>query len=69
MFRGKLVGARNLTDVQWQAQASDEQIAAAIKQGPKEMPAFEQKLSPVEIEALVSYVRHLKQAETGPAKK
>lgn len=68
-FRGKLVGARNLTDEPWQAQITDEQIAAAIKKGPKEMPAFEQKLTPAEIEALVSYVRHFKQGKAAPTEK
>jgi cbb3-type cytochrome c oxidase subunit III len=56
-FRGKVTGARNLTDEAWQAKASDEQIKSAIKTGPDEMPAFEGKLSEAEIDALLAYVR------------
>jgi mono/diheme cytochrome c family protein len=59
-FRGKLVGAKNLTDAAWQAKVTDEQIAAAIKQGPGSMPEFEKKLSQAEIDSLVTYVRKLK---------
>jgi cbb3-type cytochrome c oxidase subunit III len=59
-FRGKITGARNLTDDEWQARATDEQIKEAIKKGPDEMPAFEKKLSEAEIDALAAYVRHFK---------
>jgi cbb3-type cytochrome c oxidase subunit III len=56
-FHGWLVGAQNLTDAKWQANTTDEQIIHAIKTGPSVMPAFEKKLSPAEIDALVMYVR------------
>jgi mono/diheme cytochrome c family protein len=59
-MRGKMVGARNLTDVKWQESITDEKIAEAIRKGPEAMPAFEKKLSPAEIDALVAYVRHFK---------
>lgn len=56
-FHGWLVGAQDLTDNQWQAMTSDEEIVHAIKTGPSAMPAFENKLSGAEIEALAAYVR------------
>lgn len=68
-FRGKLVGARNLTEAKWQEKTTDEQIIAAIKKGPGAMPSFEKKFSQAEIESLVVYVRHFKQGETKPDKK
>ncbi|MGQ3685245.1 MAG: c-type cytochrome [Candidatus Loosdrechtia sp.] len=59
-FRGRLTGARNLTDVNWQTMVTDEQIATAIKRGPGAMPGFGEKFSQVEIDSLVAYVRGLK---------
>jgi mono/diheme cytochrome c family protein len=59
-FRGKLTHARNLTTADFQSNTSDEQIADAIRTGPKAMPSFEKKLSSDEINALVQYVRTLK---------
>ncbi len=60
-FRGKLMGARNLTDEKWQAGETDEEIKEAIMKGPELMPSFEGKLTPAEIEAMVGYVRSLNQ--------
>jgi len=62
-FHGWLLGAQNLTDPQWQADTSDQEIIHAIKTGPKAMPAFDKKLSETEIEALAAYVRTFKQAQ------
>lgn len=59
-FHGRLVGAQNLTDPNWQAETSDAQIINAIKTGPSVMPAFGKRLSEPEIEALAEYVRHFK---------
>ncbi len=59
-FHGRLVGAQNLTDAKWQETSSDAEIIHAIKSGPKVMPAFENKLSEAEIEALAAYVRTFK---------
>jgi len=59
-FRGRLVGARNLADPEWQAAATDERMSDAIKKGPKAMPSFEKKLSQAEISALIAYVRLFK---------
>jgi mono/diheme cytochrome c family protein len=66
-FRGKMVGAQNLTDAKFQETITDDKIAEAIRKGPDEMPAFEKKLSPEEINALVAYVRHFK--DSGQAMK
>jgi mono/diheme cytochrome c family protein len=59
-FKGKLVGARDLTNYRWQANISDAEIGESIRKGPKAMPAYEEKLSSAEIETLVGYVRGLK---------
>ena len=67
--RGRLYGARNLTDPNWQAQATDERIMGAIKKGPDKMPSFEKKLSEAEIASLVAYVRTLKRDMPEPKKK
>jgi hypothetical protein len=48
---------QNLTEVEWQIQTTDAQILNAIRTGPSVMPAFENKLSATEIEALAKYVR------------
>jgi cbb3-type cytochrome c oxidase subunit III len=61
-FHGRVVGAQNLTDSNWQSETSDAQIINAIKTGPSVMPAFEKKLSEAEIDALAAYVRHFKPA-------
>lgn len=60
-FHGRLAGAQNLTDPQWQAETTDAQIVHAIKTGPSVMPAFGKKLSESEIDALAVYVRSFKQ--------
>ena len=57
-FHGRIVRAQNFTDTQWQA--TNEEIIAAIKTGPKAMPAFEKKLSQAEIESLAVYVSTFK---------
>ena len=62
-FRGRLLHAQNLTDVKWQTASTDPEIVTAIKTGPKAMPAFAEKLSPSEIEALAAYVRSFKPAQ------
>ncbi|MBN1868948.1 c-type cytochrome [Candidatus Sumerlaeota bacterium] len=59
-LRAKMVRASNLTDAEWQGRVTDEQIAAAIELGPKAMPAFEKKLRPSEIQALVGHIRSLR---------
>jgi mono/diheme cytochrome c family protein len=61
--RGKMVGARNLADAEWQTKATDEQIIGAIKKGPGAMPSFEKKFTQGEIDSLVVYVRSLKREQ------
>jgi len=62
-FHGILVGAQNLTDTDWQMATMDEEIVRAIQTGPGPMPAFQEKLSPAEIDALAAYVRTFKPAQ------
>ena len=60
-FKAKLNHARNLTDATWQAEVSDERLYNSIHNGKGKMPAFGKKLSDAQINALVAYVRTLKQ--------
>ena len=59
-FKAKVVGARNLTNAEWQDRASDERIFNSITNGKGKMPAYGKKLSEAEINSLVNYVRSLK---------
>lgn len=59
-LKGKLRSARNLTDPQWQAEVSDERIFNSITNGRGKMPSYGKKVSEVEINSLVSFVRGLK---------
>ncbi len=62
-FHGWLVGAQNFANLEWQMGTTDDQIVNAIKAGPGLMPAFANKLSPSEIEALAKYVRTFRTTE------
>lgn len=54
-------GQPDLSTAQWQESVSDEQIAAAIRDGKgKNMPAYKKKLSEEEIMAVVKRIRELK---------
>ena len=62
---GKTLNAKDLTDPKVQSSFTDDQAAAAIRDGVKEggktkMKAFGDKLSADDIKALVAYVRTLK---------
>lgn len=59
-LRGKLTGAQNLTDGEWQNETSDKHIFNVIVDGRKKMPAFGKKLSEADINSLVAYIRGLK---------
>ena len=59
-MRGKLSHARDLTDGSWQNDVTDERLFNSISNGRKKMPSFKKKLSEEQINALVSYVRRLK---------
>ena len=55
---GAGLGARDFTDPNWQAKATDEQIIKQINDGtPEKMMPFKEKLSQDEIKALVPVVR------------
>lgn len=60
-FKAKLNHARNLTDAKWQAEVTDERLYNSIHNGKGKMPAFGKKFSDPQINALVAYVRTLKQ--------
>ncbi len=59
-IRGKLSGARNLSDAAWQERVTDERIFNVISNGKGRMPTFGKKLSETEIDSLVQYVRSLR---------
>ncbi|WXL25303.1 cytochrome c [Ectopseudomonas mendocina] len=59
-LRGWLSFAQNLSKAKWQDRTSDDEIIAAIQQGPGAMPAYADKLSTDEQQALVQYVRGLR---------
>lgn len=55
-FHGWLVGARNFTDPDWRSETQAQDAVHAIQKGPGAMPAFTNKLSDAEIQALAEYV-------------
>jgi mono/diheme cytochrome c family protein len=59
--KGRQLKSPDMTRPKWQAHLSDEKIAQAIANGvPKrKMPAFKDKLSKEEIQALVPFIRAL----------
>jgi cbb3-type cytochrome c oxidase subunit III len=60
-FKAKFNGARNLADTTWQESVTDERIFNSISNGRgKKMPAFGNKFSQAEIEALAAHVRGFK---------
>ena len=61
--KGKFSHARDLTEVAWQDDVTDERIFNSIMNGRNvrgNMPAFSDKLNEEEADALVSYVRKFK---------
>jgi mono/diheme cytochrome c family protein len=60
-LKGKFKHARNLTDAKWQAEVTDERLYNSVHNGKGKMPAFGKKLTDPQINALVSFVRTLKQ--------
>jgi mono/diheme cytochrome c family protein len=56
---GKVFAATNLADAGWwkRERVSDKRLAASIRDGRKQMPAFGKKLSKEEINALVALVK------------
>ena len=61
--KGKFSHARDLTDAQWHEDVTDERIFNSIMNGRNvrgNMPAFSDKISQTEAEALVSFVRRMR---------
>jgi mono/diheme cytochrome c family protein len=56
-WRGHLFFARNFTSPKWQAKMSDADILEEINEGPRIMPAFKDKLSEAEKQALIRVLR------------
>ena len=56
-WRGHLYFARNFTSAKWQARMSDADILEEINEGPRIMPAFKDKLSEDDKQALVQLIR------------
>jgi mono/diheme cytochrome c family protein len=57
---GRTFDVPNIADESWQKKHNDQKISRKIAKGGGGMPAFAKKLSPKEINTLVSYVRSLK---------
>ena len=61
--KGKFSHARNLTDAKWQDDVSDERLFNSIMNGRNvrgNMPAFSDKVSEQEADALVGFVRRFR---------
>ena len=61
--KGKFSHARDLTEAQWQEEASDARIFNSIMNGRNvrgNMPAFSNKINEKEADSLVNFVRGLK---------
>lgn len=56
-FRGYLYFARNFSKAKWQAHMSDADILEEINDGPRIMPAFKNKLTEEEKQALIKVLR------------
>jgi mono/diheme cytochrome c family protein len=56
-FRGRLVHARDFTDPDFKTNASNDDVVRVITLGHKKMPAFGEKLSQAEIQALAGFVK------------
>lgn len=59
-IKGKLSGARNLADADWQNRVTDERIFNVISNGKGRMPGFGKKVSEPEVDLLVQQVRSLR---------
>ena len=58
-FKAKFNHARDLTDPLWQDEVSDEGLFNSIMNGKKKMPAYRKKLSEMQVNSLIAYVRTL----------
>jgi mono/diheme cytochrome c family protein len=56
--KGKAKGAPDFTKAEWQNKESNDELIEQIKDGePPKMPAYKDKLSDVQIKALVAHIR------------
>ena len=56
--KGKVKGVPDFTSAEWQKKESNDDLIRQIKNGePPKMPAYKDKLSDVEIKALVGHIR------------
>ncbi|HJQ71080.1 MAG TPA: cytochrome c [Blastocatellia bacterium] len=56
--KGKAKGAPDFTNAEWQAKESNDELIKQIKEGdPPKMPAYKDKLSDIELKALVGHIR------------
>jgi mono/diheme cytochrome c family protein len=62
---GKLAGAPDFTDPEWQEAFDDSQLENSITHGDGQMPAFGKKLSKAQIDSLVRYVRAFRARGSG----
>lgn len=65
---GKMIGVPDLTHTPWKNGSTEGDVEKAIEEGPGKMPAYKDKLTEPEIEALAKYVRTLAGVDK-PAKK
>ena len=56
--KGKTKGTPDFTNAEWQSKESNDELIKQIKEGdPPKMPAYKDKLSDIEIKALVGHIR------------
>jgi mono/diheme cytochrome c family protein len=65
------IGAKNLSDPEWQKSRTDEQVLSVITKGSEgtAMRSFAEELKPAEIEAVAKFVRTLDLSKGGGASK
>ncbi len=58
--QGKVLGATDFRDSEWQERIDDQRLVNSIKHGRGQMPPFDKKLSRDQITSLLAYVRAFK---------
>jgi mono/diheme cytochrome c family protein len=56
-WRGRVYRARQFANAKWQKKVSDDRILQGINEGPGAMPAFAEKFSAEEKQALIMVIR------------
>jgi mono/diheme cytochrome c family protein len=62
-LHGRVLGAQDFTDIFWKTETLNAEVVSAIRTGPHAMPAFRDKLSPAEIDALAAFVQSFPAAQ------